>query len=363
MRGTRRSRQGEAKVGEASGNRAFVEGEGGCLCGRLRYRVSAPLLATLVIAVLGCALQPPPKPRVHHVPRTDPAPPYPEARYREPSPYVPYVGWGRHSISTRLSQIGPRARDRWWPYFRRAGVSYPPASVVLVALKRERMIEVYAGPSPYRLSMLRGIGVTAASGGPGPKLREGDRQVPEGIYRIDQLNPNSNFHVSLRLAYPNALDLRMAERDGRHRLGGNIMIHGSDQSIGCLAVGDLAAEDLFVIAADAGPDNVSVVIAPRDFRRTREIEPMPGQPDWVRELYADLDLKLRSLPPPFARPATYARQGALDDPSRQARSAAPPRQPKQPAWLTEPRPQQNAGAARYETRNDAPPWGADPSAR
>ena len=68
--------------------------------------------------------------------------------------------------------------------------------------------------------------------------------------------------------------------------------------MGCVAVGDQAAEDLFVIAADAGLERVSVVIVPRDFRRTGEFAPMPGQPEWVHELYANLDLKLRSLPAP-----------------------------------------------------------------
>ena len=67
--------------------------------------------------------------------------------------------------------------------------------------------------------------ILAASGVLGPKLREGDKQVPEGIYGAEALNPNSKFHLSIRLNYPNTFDRRMAQSDGRTQLGGDIMIH------------------------------------------------------------------------------------------------------------------------------------------
>lgn len=246
-------------------------------------------------AAFGCAS--PPHQPVHirrTTPRLTPADLEPDAASAEPR----YIGWGEHTVATRLAEIGDRARSRWKPYFDRAGVSYPPASAEIVVLKRERRVEVYAGQSPYALSFVRTIAIEAASGGPGPKLREGDRQVPEGIYEIEKLNPNSAYHVSMRLSYPNAFDQRMGERDRRPRLGGDIMIHGGSKSIGCVAVGDIAAEDLFVLSADAGLEHVSVLIAPRDFRRTGESEPAAGQPSWVHELYVDLSRSLRILPAP-----------------------------------------------------------------
>ena len=78
----------------------------------------------------------------------------------------------------------------------------------------------------------------------GPKLREGDRQVPEGVYTIANMNPNSISHLSLALSYPNDFDRARAAEDGRadNTLGGSIMIHGGSGSIGCMAVGDEAAE-------------------------------------------------------------------------------------------------------------------------
>jgi hypothetical protein len=264
-------------------------------------RALLPMILAVSIAAPACAPQPPPKPvRVAALaPAPRPAP--------EPAPYPPYVPWPDHTIGPRVGQIGPRARERWKRWFEKAAVAYPPRSVVLVGLKREKMLEVYAGPSRSRISFVRRIPMTAASGGPGPKLREGDRQVPEGVYRVDELNPYSRFHVSMHLAYPNAFDEQMAARDGRRRLGGQIMIHGNSKSIGCIAVGDEAAEDLFVLTADAGVGSTQVVIAPRDFRRTKERETLPGQPAWLPELYANLDRELKSLPPREAPRALASR--------------------------------------------------------
>ena len=151
------------------------------------------------------------------------------------------------TVAERLEAHGSDARARMGPGFRAAGVAYPPGAVVLVGLKREREIQVYAGPSRDRVRHVFTVPVRAASGRLGPKLREGDRQVPEGLYPIESLNPNSRFHVSLRIGYPNADDRARARAEGRTQLGGDIMIHGSAVSIGCLAVGDVAAEDLFVL--------------------------------------------------------------------------------------------------------------------
>jgi murein L,D-transpeptidase YafK len=147
---------------------------------------------------------------------------------------------------------------------------------------------------------VRSYPIRAASGVLGPKLRQGDRQVPEGLYRIELLNPNSRFHVSLRVNYPNQFDRRMAVSEGRARLGGDIMIHGNRVSIGCLAMGDAAAEDLFVLAADTGLQRIDVILAPVDLR----YRPRPATPDlpgWISTLYADIRAALAALPAPDRR--------------------------------------------------------------
>lgn len=255
----------------------------------LSASLTASLTASLAASfVSGCAAeQAAPARRLVVRPAAAPPPPAASAR----------VSWGEHSVWTKVGEIGARARARLRPRFEAARVAYPPAAVELVAFKRESRLEIWAGASPYSLTRIHSMAIHAASGGPGPKLREGDRQVPEGVYRVAALQPNSLYHVALRLAYPNAFDLEMAAVDGRRRLGGDIMIHGSDRSIGCIAVGDEASEDLFVLAADAGIEAVSVLIVPRDFRRTGERATMPRQPAWVADLYADLDHRLRELSP------------------------------------------------------------------
>jgi hypothetical protein len=80
-----------------------------------------------------------------------------------------------------------------------AGLDYPAASLAFVAIKDERRLEVYARASEGDAwRHVRDYPVLAASGRAGPKLRQGDRQVPEGVYRIELLNPNSRYHLSLR---------------------------------------------------------------------------------------------------------------------------------------------------------------------
>lgn len=205
---------------------------------------------------------------------------------------------GSHTIASRLAAHGAAARARLAPRFRRAGVAYPPAAVTLVGLKRERLLQVYAGPRRDALVHVADHAVLAASGGPGPKLREGDGQVPEGLYGIELLNPNSAFHLSLRVNYPNAFDRRRAAEDRRTRLGGDIMIHGNAVSIGCLALGDEVAEDLFVLAADTGLPRIAVILAPWDLRRDPHPPADRSLPAWAPGLYRDIAAALGRLPLP-----------------------------------------------------------------
>jgi murein L,D-transpeptidase YafK len=136
-----------------------------------------------------------------------------------------------------------------------------------------------------RRRLVRSFPILAASGHAGPKLREGDRQVPEGLYRIESLNPNSRFHLALRVGYPNASDLEHAAGDGRANLGGDIMIHGGAASIGCIAIGDLAIEEVFVLAAETGIERIALIIAPFDLRARPDESAWPQEPRWVPDLY------------------------------------------------------------------------------
>jgi murein L,D-transpeptidase YafK len=147
-------------------------------------------------------------------------------------------------------------------------------------------------------AFIRSYAILGASGPLGPKLRQGDLQVPEGVYPIVYLNPNSIAHLSLAFGYPNDFDLARAMEDGRtsDTLGGDIMIHGGASSTGCLAIGDEAAEDLFVLAADAGVERADVVVSPVDFRRRGLPAGYRPRPRWVRSVRRDPRSDRRAAP-------------------------------------------------------------------
>jgi murein L,D-transpeptidase YafK len=202
------------------------------------------------------------------------------------------------TIAERLEQYGPPARARWLPHFKQASLAYPPVALVFVGLKAERTLQVYAKSGTNSLCFVRSYPILAASGAAGPKLREGDRQVPEGIYAIELLNPNSSYHLSLRVNYPNAFDRAQAAKEQRTKLGGDIMIHGKAVSIGCLAMGDEAAEDLFVLAADTGLKTITVILAPVDFRTGKTVTEDAKLPAWTPALYQEIKTRLAELPLP-----------------------------------------------------------------
>jgi hypothetical protein len=216
------------------------------------------------------------------------------------------------TIADRVAQYGPAARARLAPFFAAAGVPYPPTRFVLLGLKQERELQLFAAGPGQDLAFIRSFAIHGGSGVLGPKLRQGDGQVPEGIYSIVYLNPNSIAHLSLALSYPNDYDLARAEEDGRESdiLGGDIMIHGGTGSIGCLAVGDEAAEDLFFLAADTGWDRALVVVSPVDFRRSALPADYRAPTRWVNHLYAWLRAELDTLPLAPAPPTNSVAVGA-----------------------------------------------------
>lgn len=203
---------------------------------------------------------------------------------------------GRHTVAQRVAQYGPAARARLQPSFERAGVRYPPRDVTLLAVKDTGELLVYAAGPDGVLHLVRRMLIVAQSGVAGPKLREGDRQVPEGFYGIDSLNPDSLYHLALRVNYPTDDDRARAREDDRSELGGDIMIHGSSASVGCLAMGDEGAEDLFVLAAESGIERVRVWIVPTDFRRNPAWRAPEGLPAWVDARYRRLREALATLP-------------------------------------------------------------------
>ncbi len=200
------------------------------------------------------------------------------------------------TVEERVAEFGEVVRARVAPRFEAAGVAYPPRQLTFIGIKDERVLDVYAAGADGVFRFIWRYPVLGASGVLGPKLREGDRQVPEGVYRVPELNPNSDFHLSIRLNYPNEFDHAQAAAEGRTNLGGDIMIHGDSRSRGCLAMGDPAAEDLFILTALTGIENVTVILTPVDFREGRTPELPSGKPAWTPELYERIKRELARYP-------------------------------------------------------------------
>jgi hypothetical protein len=188
-----------------------------------------------------------------------------------------------------LAELRPRWAAGLSGDVRAAGAADPPRRLVLVGLKAERRLEVWL-PVAGGWRRLRSYPVLAASGGPGPKRREGDLQVPEGVYRLTAFNPASSYHLSLRVDYPNPDDRRAAALEGRTNLGGDIYIHGRAVSIGCLAIGDDGIEELYLLLADVGLRRASLLLAP-----TATATPRPQDPPWVQALYSRLQHELAAV--------------------------------------------------------------------
>ena len=146
--------------------------------------------------------------------------------------------------------------------FTDAGLAYPPREIFLRAFKHEMELELWAREKDEPFRKVATFAVTAPSGEPGPKRREGDGQVPEGCYVIHVFNPKSRFHLSLGLNYPNESDRILSDRE---RPGGEIYIHGGAASIGCLPLGDPAIEEVYLAALDTrtrGQSRIPVHIFP-----------------------------------------------------------------------------------------------------
>jgi murein L,D-transpeptidase YafK len=130
--------------------------------------------------------------------------------------------------------------------YRRAGVSFPPADLLLRAFKQERQVEVWASSEKGgRMAPIATYAVCAMSGDVGPKRAEGDHQVPEGFYSMKYFWPASAFHISANVGYPNALD----RARGGAQPGGDIMIHGGCASVGCIAMTDERIEEIYVMSS------------------------------------------------------------------------------------------------------------------
>jgi murein L,D-transpeptidase YafK len=124
----------------------------------------------------------------------------------------------------------------------------PKESSILVRLfKEEAELEVWKEDETGRFALLKTYPICRWSGELGPKVKQGDRQAPEGFYTITpaQLNPNSHYYLAVDIGYPNAFDR------AHGRTGGDVMIHGDCSSSGCYAMTDEQVTEIYALARES----------------------------------------------------------------------------------------------------------------
>jgi murein L,D-transpeptidase YafK len=147
--------------------------------------------------------------------------------------------------------------------FEAKNLSYTGFSLFLRAFKKVETLEVWVKEiDKDEFVFLKAYEFCTTSGSLGPKRREGDRQIPEGVYHINHFNPLSNFYLSLGLNYPNASDKILSNKT---EPGGSIYIHGNCVTIGCIPITDAKIKELYVLAVEArnnGQEKIPVHVFP-----------------------------------------------------------------------------------------------------
>ncbi|MCP3404628.1 murein L,D-transpeptidase family protein [Bradyrhizobium sp. CCGB01] len=121
-------------------------------------------------------------------------------------------------------------------------------SPILVRLfKQEAELEVWKQTRNGQFALLKTYPICRWSGDLGPKVREGDRQAPEGFYSINpgQMNPQSAYYLSFNTGYPNAFDKALG------RTGSQLMVHGDCSSRGCYAMTDEQIAEIYSLGRES----------------------------------------------------------------------------------------------------------------
>lgn len=176
--------------------------------------------------------------------------------------------------------------------FQAKGLSYPPKDIYIRSFKAQNELELWGRDKVTdEYTLVKTYRICALSGILGPKRWEGDRQVPEGFYFIEDFNPRSDYHLSMLVNYPNYSDLILSNKQ---RPGGDIYIHGGCQTVGCLPMTNNIIQELYITCLNAklnGYENIPVHIFPTRFNRSglnflgREYNEEDKQKFWVNLKY------------------------------------------------------------------------------
>ncbi len=165
---------------------------------------------------------------------------------------------------TRVKEAFTLKKEVLVKEFKEKNIVWPPTNIYIRSFKAELVLELWIEEGG-KFKLFKTYRVCQGSGTLGPKIIEGDRQVPEGLYSIDRFNPVSAFWLSLGIDYPNKVDLF---RSINKNPGGDIFIHGDCVSSGCLPMTDDIMKEIYIIAVLArnqGQVNIPVHIYPYQF--------------------------------------------------------------------------------------------------
>ena len=169
---------------------------------------------------------------------------------------------------SRVSGAYAKFNDSIQRMFKAKGLSYPPKDIYIRSFKAQNELEIWARDNASdEYTLVKDYRICALSGALGPKRWEGDRQVPEGFYFIDDFNPRSDFYLSMLINYPNYSDLLFGNKQ---KPGGDIYIHGGCSTVGCLPMTNNVIEEIYIICLNSklsGQLNIPVHIFPTRFTR------------------------------------------------------------------------------------------------
>lgn len=191
----------------------------------------------------------------------------------------------------RVRQAYKEKEDGMLKLLKANGIEKSQLQLYLRAFKKEKVIELWAKNQPDKqFTLIKTYGVCHTSGELGPKRMQGDFQIPEGFYHINRFNPYSHYYLSLGINYPNPSDKILGVKN---KLGGDIFIHGSCVTIGCLPITNDKIKDLYVFCVEAknnGQSKIPVTIFPS---KLTESEYLSLTKSYIKEkdkmnLWADL---------------------------------------------------------------------------
>ncbi len=182
-----------------------------------------------------------------------------------------YVSLQKSSV--KVAGIFTNKEDTLQKEFAAKGLQWPARYLYIRSFKYDSQLEVWVKSNAKdKYKLFKTYKVCMQSGTMGPKRLQGDYQVPEGFYYINEFNPHSNYHLSLRLNYPNASDKILSDS---LRPGNAIYIHGSCVSVGCIPVTDDEIEEIYLLASyakAAGQDFIPVHVFPVKYGSRKSME-------------------------------------------------------------------------------------------